>query len=285
MCTNADRFASFSPLVPTFRGPGGLWRSHDPLSLATPAAFQSDPSQVWQFYHWRRQACLSAKPNAAHEAISWLSSKQGHEATFPAASSPSRRFRLVTQNVDGLSKRANDALSKSIDSGGAPLDPLEMHGSLFRTMCTSCGDQQWNFDSPICDSLRGTEDTSKPLARLPLKELPRCKSLRCNDAVDGGGLLRPGVVWFGESIPLLDTIAPLVERCDLLLVLGTSSTVYPAAGFAAQVRARGGKVAVFNLDGGEETGSGEADFFFQGPVEETLPTALGLASPSSAARA
>jgi len=78
------------------------------------------------------------------------------------------------------------------------------------------------------------------------------------------------VVWFGESIPTLVTTEKLLEGCDLLLILGTSSTVYPAAGFAAQVQAQGGKTAVFNLEASGET----SDWFFEGGVENTLSEAL-----------
>lgn len=79
-------------------------------------------------------------------------------------------------------------------------------------------------------------------------------------------------VWFGEQIPALSQIEDILCKCDLLLVLGTSSTVYPAAGFAAQVQGQGGKTAIFNIeDAGER-----ADYFFQGGVEKTLPWALGL---------
>ena len=83
------------------------------------------------------------------------------------------------------------------------------------------------------------------------------------------------VVWFGEGIPTMSRLSTLVNSADLILVLGTSSTVYPAASFAAQVRANGGKAAVFNL---EDTGSeeDEADWFFQGGVEHTLPEALNI---------
>lgn len=89
-------------------------------------------------------------------------------------------------------------------------------------------------------------------------------------------------VWFGESIPTLFAIEQVLSTCDLLLVLGTSSTVYPAAGFASVVRSRGGRAAVFNVEksGGEE---GEADWFFEGGVEDTLPWALGLSQKAGTA--
>lgn len=110
---------SASSGIPTFRGPGGLWRNHDPLSLATPQAFQNDPSKVWQFYHYRRELCLKAQPNRAHRALNWLGSQSGSEEVFKNAK---ERFRLITQNVDGLSVRAA-SVQGGEDEG---LKPLEM---------------------------------------------------------------------------------------------------------------------------------------------------------------
>ena len=48
--------------IPTFRGAGGLWRTHDAMSLATPQAFRANPSRVWQFYHYRRETCVLRLP-------------------------------------------------------------------------------------------------------------------------------------------------------------------------------------------------------------------------------
>lgn len=94
------------------------------------------------------------------------------------------------------------------------------------------------------------------------------------------------MVWFGESIPLLDEIEQLVAQCDLLLVLGTSSTVYPAAGFAGRVLAQGGSVAVFNIDGNDEGGAVDDPsrcFYFEGPVEDTLAYAVDYNSEDAGA--
>lgn len=55
--------------IPTFRGAGGLWRSYEATSLATPDAFRQNPSLVWEFYHWRREVVSHAKPNPGHHAI------------------------------------------------------------------------------------------------------------------------------------------------------------------------------------------------------------------------
>lgn len=86
-------------------------------------------------------------------------------------------------------------------------------------------------------------------------------------------MLRPDVVWFGEIPPQLGEIARKMTWCDLLLVVGTSALVQPAAGFPTQVKQHGGKVAIFNAD--HSKGDEEADFLFLGGCEETLSDVLG----------
>ena len=85
---------SASSGLPTFRGAGGLWRTHDSTSLATPDAFEEDPGLVWQFYNYRRHMALSVQPNPAHYALAALAKK------MPG-------FQCLSQNVDGLSQRAD----------------------------------------------------------------------------------------------------------------------------------------------------------------------------------
>jgi NAD-dependent deacetylase len=96
--------------VPTFRGPGGLWRSHRPEDLATPQAFRRDPQLVWEWYRLRQQKVRSCEPNPGHLALALLGEAFDHQA-------------LITQNVDGLHTRAG---SQRI---------LELHGNLFRARC------------------------------------------------------------------------------------------------------------------------------------------------------
>jgi len=253
--------------IPTFRGAGGLWRSYDAMKIATPEAFAADPSRVWQFYHMRREKALQAQPNIAHLALATLSIPQAL-----ATISPSAKFTLITQNVDGLSPRALRQVTQASISQGVPEPPtrnaiFEMHGRLFQTLCTSCNAREPNYDSPICEALRGTElivEKHQPEPQIPLEHLPRCKSC--------GGLLRPDVVWFGETPYHLPEIDDIINEADLALVVGTSSTVYPAASYAYQVLSNGGKIAVFNLVPSE--GEEDATFLFLGPCEETLPQAL-----------
>ncbi|KZT26920.1 DHS-like NAD/FAD-binding domain-containing protein [Neolentinus lepideus HHB14362 ss-1] len=259
--------------IPTFRGTGGLWRKYDAISLGTPEAFEENPSRVWQFYHYRREKALKCQPNAAHMALAAFSSKQIRDVVAPGST-----FTLKTQNVDGLSRRALDSMPPSVlgvesDAEAKDEQPvmLEMHGRLFDVVCTSekCSHREHDMKSPIAPALAGTEELVEAGAvepNIPPSDLPRCS--KC------GSLARPGVVWFGEIPHYWDIIDELVDEADLCLVVGTSSTVYPAAGYAAKVQDNGGKVAVFNLDRSE--GDEDADFLFLGPCEETLPEALGL---------
>ncbi|XP_012252975.2 NAD-dependent protein deacylase sirtuin-5, mitochondrial-like [Athalia rosae] len=211
--------------VPTFRGAGGLWRTYQAPNLATPEAFAANPSLVWEFYHYRRELVLGVHPNKAHEAIAAFEShmtKQGVTVT------------IVTQNIDGLHQRAG---SKNV---------VELHGSLYKTRCTVCKEVAEDRNSPICPALegKGAPDPEIKSLPIPVQELPRCKKAKCK------GLLRPHIVWFGENLEkvVLQRAEEAVETCDICLIVGTSSVVYPAAMFAPQVANRGVPVAEFNIE-------------------------------------
>lgn len=260
--------------LPTFRGSQGLWKNFNMIDLATPDAFYIDPGLVWQFYSWRRYNALKAKPNGGHKALAKLSKLENLE------------FVTITQNVDGLLIRA-----------GTPCDKLyEIHGSLFELKCTSfmCNYVDHNnFDHPLTDALNDTEEEfNKPMRKrtlteqdnrlnspqfTPVKEisesdLPKCPA--CNE------LLRPGVVWFGESLSLqlLNKIDDFIEleKVDLILVVGTSGTVYPANSFVDRVKFKGGKVAIFNTDIEEDVMEGKHEnvWGFKGDAAQLLPIAL-----------
>ncbi len=99
----------------TFRGAGGLWEGHRVEEVATPRAFSRDPSMVWRFYHARRAALATVRPNAGHVALAELEKR-----LEPG------QFTLITQNVDGLHQQAG---SRNV---------LEIHGALRRVRCSGC---------------------------------------------------------------------------------------------------------------------------------------------------
>ncbi|RMZ87825.1 hypothetical protein DV736_g4943, partial [Chaetothyriales sp. CBS 134916] len=293
---------SASSGLPTFRGAGGYWRTHDAVMLATPGAFRTDPGLVWQFYSYRRHMALNAKPNRAHLALAELARRNPN-------------FITLSQNVDGLSPRV-----------GHPAKQLKLlHGSLFDVKCWDerCGFVRHNdFTDPIVPALaipedeaaaRATLDRAKkeprlhddnsnsqlqtstgaraelptvtprhalirgadisnisvPIPTIPRDELPACPSCKKN-------LLRPGVVWFGEALPedVLDSVHDYFdspEPIDLMLVIGTSSKVYPAAGYSELARQKGARMAVINMDATDATFLGGNDWFFQGDAAQIVP--------------
>lgn len=235
--------------VSTFRGATGTWRNWKTQDLATPEAFSRNPSRVWEFYHYRRELAVSKTPNAAHQAIAECEarlSRQGRSVT------------VITQNADELHQRAG---SKHV---------LEIHGNLFQTRCLSCGDVETNHKSPICPALDGTGNPDPHVsdANIPADQLPRCDDDDCN------GLLRPNVIWFGETLDsnILSQVEEELNQCDLCLVVGTSSIVYPAAMFGPRVASRHVPVAEFNT--GVTPFTNHFTFHFPGPCGTTLPPAL-----------
>lgn len=145
-------------------------------------------------------------------------------SSFRNEIAPQATFTLVTQNVDGLSARADREIAINDPDAGNASVSIEMHGRLFDVQCTDddCGHVEFSTQSPICEALSGTEEllvlergTVDPV--IDQSKLPRCS--KC------GSLARPGVVWFGETPQKLEEIDALVEKADLCLVIGTSSTV------------------------------------------------------------
>ncbi|MCJ1380119.1 hypothetical protein MMC17_003222 [Xylographa soralifera] len=284
---------SASSGLPTFRGVGGLWRNHDATMLATPEAFDADPGLVWQFYSYRRHMALEAKPNKAHYALAELAKKRAN-------------FITLSQNVDGLSPRA----------GHPALQLHLLHGSLFDVRCTAfyCDYSETdNFTDPIAPSLAipregpqpepastdktGAEAASSlyaamklpgsrhdeldisndsvPLPQIHTEDLPRCPKCK-------SGLLRPGVVWFGEALPkdtldAVDDFIDMADKIDLIMVIGTSARVYPAAEYADIARQKGAKVAVINTDRADtpklQDGL-QCDWFFEGDAGAIVPELL-----------
>jgi NAD-dependent deacetylase len=106
--------------IPTFRGPGGLWRNFDPAKLATESAFRADPQLVWEWYRERREKIRACAPNAAHIAVVQLAALM-------------REFLLVTQNVDDLHARAAWQGQRL-----APAQLVQIHGDIFVTRCSRC---------------------------------------------------------------------------------------------------------------------------------------------------
>ena len=151
-------------------------------------------------------------------------------------------FVLVTQNVDGLHQRAG---SRRV---------VELHGSIVRVRCSREGTivERWR-----------TEDG----------EVPRCASC--------GAFLRPDVVWFEEMLPAqaLASAEDAARRCDLLLVIGTSAEVYPAAGLPLLAREHGARLVEINPNA--TALSTHADYLLRGASGAVLPQLVSAAFASA----
>lgn len=162
----------------------------------------------------------------------------GHRALGAFAARHPGVLTVVTQNVDDLHQRGGNA------------DTLRLHGDILA--------DRWLEPCPRGRSCR----TAQAQPGRP----PRC--------AECGNLLRPGVVWFGEMLPAgaFDAAERAVLRCRLLLVVGTSGAVWPAAGLAAQARAAGARVVIVNPQPSEI--DAEAQLLLRGTAAQTLPRLL-----------
>jgi NAD-dependent deacetylase len=224
--------------IPTFRDTQeGLWARFDPQQLATESGFRAAPARVWSWYEYRRARMAACEPHAGHRALVEL------EALVPDLT-------VVTQNIDGLHQLAGSA------------HVVELHGSIRRVRCIDCG-------LPGSHPARadGAEDPED--AGAAERDPPPCAAC--------GSHLRPDVVWFGEMLPrdATDAAWDLAGRCDVLLVVGTSGMVWPAAELPYVARRGGARVVEINPQPSEVTGV--ADIFLQGPAGEILPRLVGMA--------
>lgn len=212
--------------VPTFRGKDGFWEKESIEDLASPRGFRRDPRRVWSWYDARRRQIAACSPNPGHRALA------AYQARHPGTT-------LVTQNVDGLHRRAGSR-------------PLEIHGCLFRVRCPR-------------------EGVTREDLRVPLPEIPPLCGC--------GATLRPDVVWFGELLPEkeMGEAMEAARRAELFLVIGTSSLVYPAASLPEIARGRGAYLAEINVE--ETPLSALADEVLTGPAAEVLPGLLGVGDP------
>lgn len=204
--------------LPTFRGVGGLWRTHRVEELASPQGFAQDPVLVWTWYNERKAAHARAQPNAGHTALAQLERSFGD-------------FTLATQNVDSLHLRAGSS------------NVLELHGDLREARCSGCGIR------------RPLEENGLPLSHIEHV---------C------GGRLRPNIVWFGEPLPaaVWRAAQTAAARADVILVVGTSAVVYPAAALATNYNAR---AFVAEINPEQTPISDRVDCTLRGTAAELLP--------------
>lgn len=150
--------------------------------------------------------------NARREQLSSVQPNAAHRALARLQHEFPGEVYLVTQNVDDLHER-----------GGSP-QVCHMHGELQSMRCVSCG------------------------GSLPIKS--RLDDSSVCELCDNQGALRPDIVWFGEMPYFMPEIDARIATCDLFIAIGTSGTVYPAAGFVRQARSSGAICLELNKEAG-----------------------------------
>jgi NAD-dependent deacetylase len=218
--------------IPDFRGPNGLWTKNPAAEkMSNLQAYVSDPSV--RRLSWQARAshtAWSAEPNSGHRALVTLE-RSG------------RLLAILTQNIDGLHQRA----------GSSPSLVIELHGTMFDTVCLSCGDRR-PMRAALDRVSAGDSD-------------PPC--LVC------GGILKSATISFGQALDgeVLRRAQEAALSCDVMMAVGSSLTVQPAAGLVGLAARVGARVMVCN--GSETPYDGLASVVLREPLGSVLPALVG----------
>ncbi|WYZ37635.1 hypothetical protein EsH8_II_001141 [Colletotrichum jinshuiense] len=306
---------SVSSGMAVFRGTSGLWKNQDVMQVASPAGFRHDPGLVWQFYSYRRQEALRANPNPGHYALAELARRvpgfvaltQNVDNLSPRAGHPPGQMKELHGNLftlscfdesgcgyterDNFEESLTPALDPSKDEGTTigSIDPENkpraspvLLAGIARKHAQILGDK-YQGNTPTTRDLASLKSPEQPttapvagvrlssgLAKEDLPQCPKCKS----------SILRPGVVWFGEPLPVdvvkeTEALFEDPEPIDLCLTIGTSSRVWPAAGYADIARKKGARVAVINTRAEDAKNlRPDRDWVFVGDSAVILPELL-----------
>lgn len=228
----------------TFRDPGGLWDALSPEEGGTVPGlvqlFTRRPERARLFLAPLLESFQQARPNPAHAGLAELD-RRGLLRS------------IITQNIDALHQEAG---SQRV---------LELHGNLYRHRCMLCGTRKpmakqevFSYFAWILERLdRGPGSIS--LVGI----FPKCGC---------GGALRPDVVLFEEPVQQMEEAEREASRADLMLVIGTTGAVYPAAMLPELTHSAGGRVVVVNPT--EDAYSQLSDAFLKQPAGRALPAIL-----------
>ncbi|MFG1673305.1 NAD-dependent protein deacetylase [Micromonospora sp. NPDC049282] len=249
--------------IPDYRGPSGAARRHTPMTYQ---AFTRDPEarrRYWARSHLGWRTIAGAVPNDGHRAVARL-----QRAGLLGG--------VITQNVDGLHTAAG--------ASGV----IELHGRLDEVTCLDCGNatgreelhRRLDEANPGFDAAVAHVNPDGDVD-LPDEAVSGFRTVDC--AVCGAGMLKPDVVFFGETVPaarVADCFA-LVERARALLVLGSSLTVMSGRRFVLRAAKHGIPVGIVNQ--GATRGDGYAALRLDAPLGATLTAvAARLAAPAPA---
>jgi NAD-dependent deacetylase len=215
--------------IPDFRTPEtGLWENVDPMEVAHIDVFRSDPARFWSYYRPRFHSLGDKRPNGAHEALAELERRGLLDG-------------VITQNIDRLHRAAGSR------------EVVEVHGTIDRSTCTSCGA---GYGIDRVDDLFDDRGVAVCAA---------CQ-----------GTVNPDVVLFGELLPeaAMMRAQELAEGADLMLCVGSSLAVHPVAGLPRVTIECGGRIAIVTK--GSTPYDRAAELKLEGEVDEELETLVEL---------
>ena len=235
--------------IPTFRDPGGMWDRFDPSDFGTwdglARLAMEEPDALASFLVELRRVFAAARPTGAHRALARLESAGVVDG-------------VITQNVDGLHQ----------ESGSVRV--VEVHGSFQRIACLACGHRERVSREAFVEGLdRAITGLRAAFVSSLASLLPRCSSC--------GGPARPHFVAFGEHLHGFDDAEAMARAARVLLVVGTSGEVFPAATIPETAAGSGAVV----LEVAPAETDIRADFRLRGRSDEVLP---GLADAVLAGR-
>ncbi|HEY4716769.1 MAG TPA: NAD-dependent deacylase [bacterium] len=227
--------------IPTFRDPGGLWDKFDPKEVGTTEGLFSlinkNSEKLLAFLRESFNAIRNAQPNDGHLALS-------------AMEKTNLLKTVITQNIDNLHYEAGNT------------DVIELHGNLYRLNCLRCGERKKlnkNGFFKIADEILSVDKID---IQYIISKAPRCFC---------GGIMRIDVVLFGESVQDIDKAYEVAAKTDVMLVVGTSGVVYPAASVPYIAKRAGAKILEVNY--GISSFSDIADWWLKG-TSATLLSSL-----------
>ena len=223
--------------ISTYRDPGGLWdRYPEGASGGIMGILRRHPKAFHELFSELLKKFKNSAPNPGHYALAALE-KEGYLKS------------VITQNGDNLYQ----------DAGGSNV--LELHGNAFRFRCLECG-QKRMFSREELFAL--VEDVLSKMERFSIELLmPHLPSCKCK------GKMRPDVVGFGEAVQKLDQATEQANKCDLMLIMGTSGVVYPAAMLPLIAKENGARLIEINPK--ESALTVRCDLFLPGKTGEILP--------------
>ncbi len=203
--------------IPTFRDPGGIWDRFDPGELGTTTGIvefaMKQPERIRDFLSESVDTFQKAQPNPGHIGLAELE-RMGILHS------------VITQNIDDLHSIAGNTRV------------FEVHGNLYRFRCLNCGHTQKYNREEILDTFREILTSDPFKIEMLMEGLPRCESCE--------SLMRPDVVMFGEAVQQMPESFREAQSADVVIVLGTSGVVWPAAGVPYEARQAGARVIDIN---------------------------------------